>query len=180
MYWLCRYLQNQVLLTSVPTGLIFYQSRVVGHFYVCWYPGIPLFPWVLQAVLGYQQFNKFNQLVARSIIVTHMKSIFVPSLTLKVYGPMRPHIIPPKGWWQQVLLATWGQLYGAQRLRMTKWHHFVCRPFGVPTDHIFWHTCRIFWHTCHISNLKILKSADFVIRNQKNVLVKKNEFQYRR
>jgi hypothetical protein len=107
MYWLCGYLQNQVLLTSVPTGLIFYQSRVVGHFYVCWYPGIPSFPWVLQAVLGYQQFNKFNQLVARSIIVTHMKSIFVPSLTLKVYGPMRPHIIPPKGWWQQVLLATY-------------------------------------------------------------------------
>jgi hypothetical protein len=30
-----------------------------------------------------------NQLVAGSIIVRHMKSILVPSLPLKVYGPMR-------------------------------------------------------------------------------------------
>ena len=59
-----------------------------------------------------------------------------------------------------------GQLYGAPGLRMTKWRHFVFHQFGVPTDHIFWHTCRIFRHTCHISNFKILKIGRF--RNTKS------------
>jgi hypothetical protein len=69
-----------------------------------------------------------------------------------------------------------GQLCGAQGLRLSKWRHFVLRQFGVPTDHIFWHTCCIFWHTCLTSNsqiFKFLKSVHFIRRNQ---IVKKMSF----
>ncbi len=70
---------------------------------------------------------------------------------------------------------------------MTKWRHFVIRQFGVQTDNIFWHTFRVFWHPCRISKFQNFKigwfrktkskiSADFVRRNQKNVLVKKKWF----
>ncbi len=84
-----------------------------------------------------------NQLVAGSIIVTHMKSIFVPSLTLKVYGPMRPHIIPPKGWWQQVLLATYHISAFA-----------TCLPHNCDT---VWHV--IGWYVVYPSNVLHFKEA---------------------
>ena len=58
--------------------------------YVCLCPFAPLYPWEYQALccdIGNSTIS--NQLVAGSIIVTHIKSICVLSLPLRVYGPMR-------------------------------------------------------------------------------------------
>lgn len=52
-----------------------------------------------------------------------------------------------------------GQLYGTLALCLTKWLLIFCQ-FSVQADHIF-------LHTSFISNVTILKPADFVRWNQK-------------
>ena len=90
IYCLHGYLLNQVLFANVLT--VADDLSKYGCF--CWIcVSLPLRPFVPMGIsstrcdIGNSTIS--NQLVAGSIIVTHIKSITVLSLPLRVYGPMR-------------------------------------------------------------------------------------------
>ena len=90
MYWLRGYRQNHVRFTNVLT--VADDLSKYGSF--CWIcVSLPLRPFVPMGIsstgcdIGNSTIS--NQLVAGSIIVTHIKSITVPSCPFRVYGPIR-------------------------------------------------------------------------------------------
>ena len=90
IYWLHMSLQNQVLLTNVPTVA----DNLSKYHCFCWIClPLPLYlfvPMGIRSSLGCDISDSgISKLVAGSIIVMHITSITVLSFPFRVYGPMR-------------------------------------------------------------------------------------------